>query len=100
MKFGVGHAYWGNTGACDIEKYKRVAKKLADFGFTMFEVTADHIYHMSEKELAELDAVAREYGLTLSTNSGPAKEKRSFPAWWIWIQESSWIIAERRKIWI
>ena len=36
MKFGVGHAYWGNTGACDIEKYKRVAKKLADFGFTMF----------------------------------------------------------------
>ena len=74
MKFGVGHAYWGNTGACDIEKYKRVAKKLADFGFTMFEVTADHIYHMSEKELAELDAVAREYGLTLSTNSGPAKE--------------------------
>ena len=74
MKFGVGHAYWGNTGACDIEKYKRVAKKLADFGFDMFEVTAAHIYHMSEKELAELDAVAREYGLTLSTNSGPAKE--------------------------
>ena len=74
MKIGIGHAYWGNTWSCDIEKYKRIAKKLADFGFTMFEVTADHIYHMSEKELIEFDAVAKEYGLTLSTNSGPAKQ--------------------------
>ncbi len=74
MKIGMGHAYWGNTWSCDIEKYKRIAKKLADFGFTMFEVTADHIYHMSEKELIEFDAVAKEYGLTLSTNSGPAKQ--------------------------
>ena len=74
MKFGMGYAYWGNTWSCDIKKYRRVAKKLADFGFTMFEVSADHIYHMSKKDLTELDAIGKEYGLTLSTNSGPAKQ--------------------------
>lgn len=74
MKFGMGYAYWGNTWACDLERYKTVAKKLAGFGFTMLEVSADHIYHMDEKQLRELDAVGKEYGLTLSTNSGPAKQ--------------------------
>ena len=74
MKFGMGYAYWGNTWACNLERYKTVAKKLADFGFTMLEVSADHIYHMGERELGELDAIGKEYGLTLSTNSGPAKQ--------------------------
>lgn len=73
MKFGMGYAYWGNTWSCDLKKYECVAKKLSGFGFTMLEVSADHIYHMDEKQLKELDAIGREYGLTLSTNSGPAK---------------------------
>lgn len=74
MKFGMGHAYWGTTWQCDLEKYKRVAEKLSGFGFDMLEVTADHIYHMNETELNELDAIGRNYGLTFSTNSGPAKQ--------------------------
>lgn len=74
MKFGVGYAYWGNTWDCDIEKYKAVAKKLAEFGFSMYEISADHLYHMNEKEITEMAAISREYGLTLSTNSGPAKK--------------------------
>ena len=46
MKFGMGHAYWGTTWKCDLEKYKKVAEKLSAYGFDMFEITADHVYHM------------------------------------------------------
>ena len=74
MKFGMGHAYWGTTWKCDLEKYKKVAEKLSAYGFDMFEITADHVYHMNETQLKELDAIGRNYGLTFSTNSGPAKE--------------------------
>lgn len=74
MKYGIGYAYWGTTWDCDLEKYKKVAKKLADFGFTMFEISADHLYRMNDKELTEMAAIGKEYGLTFSTNSGPAKE--------------------------
>lgn len=74
MKFGIGHAYWGTTWECDLKKYAMVAKKISEMGFDMFEVTADHVYHMTENQLQELDAIAKEYGLVLSTNSGPAKQ--------------------------
>ena len=74
MKFGMGYAYWGTTWKSDLEHYKKVAKKLADMGFQMMELNADHIYHMSNKELLELNAVGEEYGLIFSINSGPAKQ--------------------------
>ncbi|MCD8015733.1 MAG: sugar phosphate isomerase/epimerase [Lachnospiraceae bacterium] len=74
MKYGMGYAYWGNTWECDLEKYRKVGKKLADFGFDMFEISADHLYHMSDADVEGLGEMAKEYGLTLSTNSGPAKQ--------------------------
>lgn len=74
MKFGNGYAYGGNTWDCDIEKYKKVGKKYADFGFDMFEISADHLYHMTDQELEEMKALGQEYGLTFSTNSGPSKK--------------------------
>ena len=74
MKFGIGYAYWGNTWNCSLNKYEKVARKLAEFGFDMLEVSADHIYHMNTKQLYELDAIRKEYGLSFSTNSGPAKQ--------------------------
>lgn len=74
MKYGIGYAYWGNTWECDVEKYKKVGKKLADFGFDMLEISADHLYHMNEKELKEMADMGKEYGLIFSTNSGPAKQ--------------------------
>lgn len=74
MKFGMGYAYWGTTWKSDLNHYRKVAQKLAGFGFDMLEVSADHIYHMDTAQLIELDAIAKEYGLTLSTNSGPAKQ--------------------------
>ena len=71
MKFGTLYAYWGNQWSCD---YEKTAKKVAEIGFDILEVGADHIYHMSDKELTELDQIAKGYGLTLTTNCGPAKE--------------------------
>ncbi len=74
MKFGMGHSYWGTTWKCDLEKYKKVAEKLSRYGFDMFEITADHVYQMEDTQLKELDAIGKNYGLTFSTNSGPAKK--------------------------
>ena len=74
MKFGMGYAYWGTTWKSDLSHYEKVAKKLSNFGFDMLEVSADHIYHMDEAQLKELDAIGKAYGMTISTNSGPAKQ--------------------------
>lgn len=74
MKFGMGYAYWGNTWQCDILKYRRIGKKLADMGFDMFEISADHLYHMDDQELSEMKKMGKEYALTFSTNSGPSKQ--------------------------
>ncbi len=74
MKYGMGYAFWGNTWDCNLEKYKKVAEKLAKFGFDMYEVSADHLYHMNDKELTEMAAIGKEYGLIFSTNSGPGKQ--------------------------
>jgi len=74
MKFGMGYAYWGTTWKADLAHYEKVAKKLAEFGFDMLEVSADHVYHMNETQLKELDSIGKAYGMTFSTNSGPAKQ--------------------------
>lgn len=74
MKFGMGYAYWGTTWKADLDHYRKVAEKLSEFGFDMLEVSADHVYNMDEKQLKELNAISQEYGLTLSTNSGPSKQ--------------------------
>ena len=78
MKYGIGHGYWGSAWPGEssvIKKYAAVAKKLADFGFDMFEITADQLFYMSDAELEELSAISKEYALTLSTNSGPPKDR-------------------------
>lgn len=71
MKFGTLYSYWGTEWKCD---YKKVVEKVAGMGFDVLEVGADHICHMTDPELAELRAVAEEYGLTFTTNCGPARE--------------------------
>ncbi|MCI8333059.1 MAG: sugar phosphate isomerase/epimerase [Lachnospiraceae bacterium] len=74
MKFGMGYAYWGNTWQCDLAGYRKAAEKLAGFGFDMLEISADHLYHMDEVQLREMDAIGKRYGLGISTNSGPARQ--------------------------
>lgn len=71
MKFGTLYSFWGTEWNCD---YIKVAKKVADIGFDVLEIGADHIYHMTGEELTRLSEAAEQYGLTLTTNSGPAKE--------------------------
>ena len=60
MRYGIGPAFWGNTWECDLEKYKRVAKKLADIGFSMYEISADDLYRMTDQEVLEMAAISKE----------------------------------------
>lgn len=71
MKFGTLYSYWGTEWMCN---YEETMKKVADIGFDILEVGADHIYHMNDGELEKMDASAKKFGLTLTVNSGPAKE--------------------------
>lgn len=71
MKFGTGYAYWDTKWSCD---YIATINKVADIGFDILEIGADHLYHMTDKEIASLKAEGDKRGITFSTNSGPAKE--------------------------
>ena len=72
MKFGTLYSYWGNEWSCD---YFETAKKIASLGFDIMEVGAGHLASMSDDELARLKAVAKDLGLTITSNIGPAKDK-------------------------
>ncbi len=74
MKFGTLYSYWNTDWTCDQEKYVEIAKKVARIGFDVLEISADHIYRMTREELDNLGRVAQELGLTLTVNSGPARE--------------------------
>lgn len=71
MKFGTGYAYWGTEWQCD---YLEMVNKVADIGFDVLEIGADHLYHMSEEEIDNLKAEGLKRGITFTTNSGPAKK--------------------------
>ncbi|RDY32820.1 sugar phosphate isomerase/epimerase family protein [Lachnotalea glycerini] len=71
MKFGTGYAYWGTNWECD---YIAMTKKVAEIGFDILEIGADHLYHMSDKEILELKETGNENGIEFTTNSGPSKE--------------------------
>ncbi len=71
MKFGTGYAYWGNEWKCD---YIEVTNKVADIGFDVLEIAADHLYHMTDDEIGKLKQLGEERGIEFTTNSGPSKE--------------------------
>lgn len=71
MKFGTGYAYWGTEWKCD---YMALTKKVADIGFDILEIGADHLYHMTDAEIGDLKALGDEKGIAFTTNSGPSKE--------------------------
>jgi D-psicose/D-tagatose/L-ribulose 3-epimerase len=71
MKFGTLYSYWGTEWQCD---YVAVANKVADIGFDILEIGADHLYHMSNDEITNLKAAGDERGLIFTTNSGPSRE--------------------------
>ena len=51
-----------------------MVNKVADIGFDVLEIGADHLYHMSEEEIDNLKAEGLKRGITFTTNSGPAKK--------------------------
>lgn len=71
MKFGTGYAYWGTNWECD---YLTLTKKVADIGFDILEIGADHLYDMSDQEIAALKKAGEDNGIEFTTNSGPSKE--------------------------
>jgi D-psicose/D-tagatose/L-ribulose 3-epimerase len=71
MKFGTGYAYWGTNWECN---YLTLTKKVADIGFDILEIGADHLYDMSDQEIAALKKAGEENGIEFTTNSGPSKE--------------------------
>ena len=72
MKFGTLYAYWTHdwTG-----EYKHFAKKVADAGFDILEISAGDLLGMSDSYITELKAVAADLGIEISSNIGPPRDK-------------------------
>ena len=71
MKYGTLYAYWTHEWTGD---YKHFAKKVADIGFDILEISAGDLLTMSDSYLAELKALARDLGIIITSNIGPAKK--------------------------
>jgi len=70
MKFGTLYAYWTNEWSGD---YLHYARKVAELGFDILEISAGDLLHMSDAEIDELKACSKELGITISANIGPPK---------------------------
>ena len=71
MKYGTLYAYWTHEWTGD---YKYFAKKVADIGFDILEVSAGDLLDMSDSELVELKALCNSLGIKITSNIGPAKK--------------------------
>lgn len=71
MKFGTGYSFWGTEWKCD---YTAMVNRVADIGFDILEIGADHLYHMTKEEIEALKAEGGRRGIEFTTNSGPAKQ--------------------------
>lgn len=74
MKFGCNYSYWQNSWNFMITDYLAMTKCLEDCGFDVLEISADHLYHMSEGDITALRRQGEQCGIEFSTNSGPSKE--------------------------
>ena len=70
MKFGTLYAYWTNEWSGD---YLYYAKKVADLGFDILEISAGDLLTMTEAEIDALKALAKDLGIAISSNIGPPK---------------------------
>jgi len=71
MKFGTLYAYWTHEWQGD---YKKFARKVADTGFDVLEISAGSLLEMSDTEIDELKALSKDLGIEISSNIGPAKK--------------------------
>ncbi|MCL2367991.1 MAG: sugar phosphate isomerase/epimerase [Oscillospiraceae bacterium] len=71
MKFGTSFAYWTTEWTGD---YMYYAKKVHDLGFDILEVGAANLLQMSDQEIDDLKALAKDLGLEICSNIGPPKQ--------------------------
>lgn len=74
MKFGCNCTFWQNNWGLTIDEYLGMVNRLADIGFDVVEISADHLYHMSENDIARLKQEGDKRSMEFSTNSGPSKK--------------------------
>jgi D-psicose/D-tagatose/L-ribulose 3-epimerase len=72
MKFGTLYAYWTTDWVGD---YSHFARKAATIGFDVLEISAGSLVRMSDKEIDELKAVAKDANIEITSNIGPPKDK-------------------------
>lgn len=72
MKFGTLFAYWTHEWNGD---YQVFARKAAQIGFDILEISAGQLLTLSNQEIDELKALTRELGIRITSNIGPAKDK-------------------------
>ena len=74
MKFGTLYSYWDKEWDSDLEKYMNLARDVVKIGFDVLEMSADHIFSLTEGELKKLNEIRKELGLIITANSGPSRE--------------------------
>ena len=74
MKFGCNYSFWQNTWDFTIPQYLEMTERFSRIGFDVLEISADHLYHMSDSDIAALKAQGEKCNILFSVNSGPAKE--------------------------
>lgn len=74
MKFGCNATFWQNNWGLTVNEYLGMINRLADVGFDVIEIAADHLYYMSDEEIGRLKAEGDKRNMEFSTNSGPAKK--------------------------
>jgi len=72
MKFGTLYAYWTNEWHGN---YSFFAKKVKDIGFDILEISAGDLLKMTDTEIVELRAAAKDLELSITSNIGPPKDK-------------------------
>lgn len=72
MKFGTLYAYWTSEWHGN---YRVFAQKVSDIGFDILEISAGDLLKISDKEIDELKAAAKDLGISISSNIGPPKDK-------------------------
>lgn len=71
MEFGILYAYWCKDWSGD---YRYFAKKVKNLGFDILEIGAGDLLEMSDGEIDELKALAKELRIKITSNIGPPKQ--------------------------
>ena len=74
MKYGTLYSYWSKDGQWGGD-YCALCHKAKAAGMDLLEVGAGDLVNMSDAELAELRATAKELDLEISANLGPPRDK-------------------------